>query len=76
MPTGSPFKICNGTERIVIAGTSPMLSGNKIIVNRLRVDRFMPDGSYDPSFGVNGVAQVNIGSAYDESPFNRLTRRF
>lgn len=41
-----------------------MVSGSKIITARLRVDRFMPNSSYDPSFGVNGVAQIDIGSAY------------
>lgn len=61
---GLAIQNINGTERIVIAGSAPMMSGNKIITGRVRVDRFMPDGSYDPSFGVNGVAQINIGSAY------------
>lgn len=61
---GIAIQNINGTERIVIAGTAPMMSGSKIITARLRVDRFMPDGSYDPSFGVNGVKQIDIGSAY------------
>jgi uncharacterized delta-60 repeat protein len=31
------------------------------------LERFLPDGTPDPSFGINGVAGVSFGSSYDAS---------
>jgi uncharacterized delta-60 repeat protein len=53
-----------GTERIVVAGQAPKLSGSKV-QNFLRVDRYMPDGSNDTSFGTNGTVYLSVGQAYD-----------
>lgn len=53
-----------GTERIVVAGQAPKSTGNKV-ENFLRVDRFIPDGSIDTSFGTNGSVYLTVGQAYD-----------
>jgi len=52
-----------GTERILIAGDAPLLSGNKVIAKRLRVDRLMLSGSPDPSWGTNGTVLLNLDGA-------------
>lgn len=52
-----------GSERILVAGFNPMLSGKKVLTKRLRVDRLMADGSADISWGVNGTLQLNLNGA-------------
>ena len=61
---GIAIQNVNGSERIVIAGQCPLQSGTKILSSRLRVDRFMSDGTPDASFGTNGTAALDVGSAY------------
>ena len=51
-----------GQERIVVAGSGNLLSGRKV-VGGLQVQRFMPDGSVDSSFGNNGLIVHNVGYA-------------
>ena len=52
-----------GQERIIVAGAGHLKSGNKTLDNVLRVQRFMPDGSIDSSFGTNGFVVHNTGYA-------------
>jgi uncharacterized delta-60 repeat protein len=52
-----------GQQRIVVAGTGHLVSGRNIIGSVLRVQRFMPDGSVDTSFGVGGSIVHNTGYA-------------
>jgi uncharacterized delta-60 repeat protein len=52
-----------GSERILVAGNAPVLSGKKVVTNRMRIVRLMPDGSFDSSWGVNGVLQLNLNGA-------------
>jgi uncharacterized delta-60 repeat protein len=48
-----------GQERIVVAGAGHLKSGQKVLDGVLRVQRFMPDGSVDTSFGTNGSIVQN-----------------
>jgi uncharacterized delta-60 repeat protein len=50
----------NGTERILMAGSAPMVSG-KSVQTLYRIDRFLPNGSPDPSFGTNGTVFLQLG---------------
>jgi uncharacterized delta-60 repeat protein len=52
-----------GSQRILVAGNSPTLSGKKVITGRLRIARLMPDGSDDNSWGTNGSLQFNLNGA-------------
>lgn len=49
-----------GTERILVAGSAPKLSGTKA-QTLYRVDRFMPDGTLDTSFGTGGTVYLSLG---------------
>lgn len=51
-----------GQERIVVAGYSPLQVGRNNVA-ALHVERFMPDGSVDTSFGTNGHTVINTGYA-------------
>jgi hypothetical protein len=53
----------NGEQRILVAGQSAMIVGNKVIFTRLRVDRYTANGVLDTSFGNDGVSMLNVGSA-------------
>lgn len=61
---GAAVQTVNGTERIIVVGGSPMLSGKKVLTDRLRIERLMPDGSPDQSWGVNGTLLLNLDQAY------------
>lgn len=54
----------NGSEYILVAGTATITVGKKSVSGRLRIDRLRHDGSYDPSWGSNGVLAVDLNSAY------------
>jgi uncharacterized delta-60 repeat protein len=58
------FQVVGGQERILVAGIGTVPSGRKSIIGRLRIDRLLPDGSSDPSWGNNGVLTVDLNSAY------------
>src|SRR5215471_12184437 len=49
-----------GSERILVVGQAPMLSGSKVLTSRLRIDRLLLDGNYDTSWGVNGTLQLDV----------------
>lgn len=53
----------SGTQRILVVGQTPIVSGNKVLTSRLRIDRLMPDGSLDPSWGTGGILKMNTNSA-------------
>ena len=53
-----------GSERILVVGQAPIVSGKKVLTSRLRIDRLMPDGSFDPSWGNGGVLKLDTDSAY------------
>lgn len=57
------LQMVTGTERILVAGVIPMLSGNKVVTDRLRIDRYGLDGTPDTSWGVNGTVQLNLNGA-------------
>jgi uncharacterized delta-60 repeat protein len=52
-----------GQQRIIVAGRGHFLSGRKV-VGGMRVGRFMPDGSVDTSFGMNGSVVINTAGAH------------
>jgi uncharacterized delta-60 repeat protein len=52
-----------GEERIVVAGYSHIRLGGRKTAAILHVERFMPDGAVDTSFGTNGHAVINTGYA-------------
>lgn len=58
------IQIVGGEERLLVAGTTTIKIGRKSVSQRLRIDRLLPDGSYDPSWGNNGVLAVDRNSAY------------
>ena len=58
------FQDIGGSERILVAGKNSKLVG-KSVVNFVRVDRFMADGSTDTSFGNNGTFNLFEGEVYD-----------
>ena len=49
-------------ERILVAGSDHIKVGRKSSL-ALRVDRFLPDGTKDTTFGANGTALFNTGYA-------------
>ena len=52
----------NESERILVAGSAPKLVGNKM-QTLYRVDRFMPNGAPDTSFGAGGTIFLSLGQA-------------
>jgi len=51
-----------GEDRIVVAGYGPMQVGRNV-VTALYVQRFLPSGAVDGSFGTSGRAILNVGYA-------------
>jgi uncharacterized delta-60 repeat protein len=49
----------SGEERLVVAGSWTVPQGRNSSVTKLRVDRYMSDGSIDTTFGTNGTAIIN-----------------
>lgn len=63
-PRGYPYDIAiqniAGEERIVVVGSWTVPGTKKnTYTNSLRIDRFLPSGAYDASFGTNGTLIVN-----------------
>jgi uncharacterized delta-60 repeat protein len=54
----------DGVERILVTGTGSITSGRKSVSGRLRIDRLLPNGTLDPSWGNNGVLLLDANSAY------------
>jgi uncharacterized delta-60 repeat protein len=55
---GLAIQKINGEERLIVAGSWTVLQGRSN-VTMLRMDRYMPDGTIDTSFGTNGIVLVN-----------------
>jgi len=60
---GIAIQQVGGVQRILVAGKAPILSGKKVITDRLRIDCLLPDGSSDPSWGTNGTLQLSLNGA-------------
>ncbi len=54
----------NGSERILMAGYAPLQSG-KSVQTLFRIDRLMPNGLPDTSFGTNGTIFLSLGKPKD-----------
>jgi uncharacterized delta-60 repeat protein len=55
---GLAIQTIEGQQRLVVAGSWTVPQGRSN-VTMLRVDRYMPDGTVDTSFGTNGTVLVN-----------------
>jgi uncharacterized delta-60 repeat protein len=60
---GLAIQNVSGQERLVVAGSWTVPQGRNTVVTMLRVDRYLPNGSIDTSFGTNGTVLVNKPSA-------------
>lgn len=57
---GMAIQVVNGGERILLVGAGTIASGRKTISNRLRIDRLMPDGTRDNSWGSGGTLMIDL----------------
>jgi uncharacterized delta-60 repeat protein len=63
-PYGMAIQMVNGEERFVVAGSWTVPQGKRSAVNMLRVDRYLPDGRPDTSFGPDGTGRVILNKPY------------
>ena len=61
-PNGIATQSDGGVEKIILAGQTYVQEGRKLVF-AVRVDRLMPDGSLDPSFGTAGSFLTKLGRA-------------
>ncbi len=54
--------------KIVVAGRTGSATNDQVWY----VARLMPDGTFDPSFGVNGIVTANFGNLFTEGAFEVL----